>query len=135
MGSRIIFSYPKPVGRTFVPSKAFIALDFPLLVLPKNATFNSLRPITSFMIATFDRWSDILLVVIMNIKIRYKYHFFNIQKLIQTRILHNLISENYNSTKCHYLSAVFGVIDVASEFGKVSNNSEFCWIKYERRFK
>ena len=50
-----IVSYPKPVGRTFVPSKAFIALDFPLLVRPKNTTFNSLRPITSFMMATFDR--------------------------------------------------------------------------------
>ena len=53
-------SYPNPVGKTFVPSKAFIALDFPLLVRPKNTTFSSLRPTTSLMIATLDRWSEIL---------------------------------------------------------------------------
>ena len=50
-----ISNYPNPVGRTFVPNKAFIALDFPLLVRPKNTTFNSLRPTTSLMIATLDR--------------------------------------------------------------------------------
>ena len=52
---RVFRTYPSPVGRTLLPSKALIALDFPLLVRPKNATFTPLRAIISRTIATLDR--------------------------------------------------------------------------------
>ena len=51
----IICPYPNPVGRTLLRSKALMALDFPLLVRPKNTTFNSLRAITFRIIDNFDR--------------------------------------------------------------------------------
>ena len=56
----IMYTYPNPVGRTLLWSKALMALDFPLLVRPKNTTFISLREITFRIIATFDRWLAIL---------------------------------------------------------------------------
>ena len=54
------FAYPKPVGRTLFPSNALIALDFPLLVRPKNTTLTSFRATTSLIIVIFDRCSAIL---------------------------------------------------------------------------